>query len=180
MKYIILDRDGVINYDSEHYIKTPDEWIPMPGSIEAIARLHQAGYKIAIATNQSGIARGLYNLDILNAIHEKLRSAVKLAGGNIDVIFFCPHHPEEQCGCRKPEPGMLLSAARHFDISLSGVHMVGDTWRDAQAAQQAGCTPLLVRSNMPGYFDDVSNKFPNVQKFENLSQAVDFVLADKQ
>jgi D-glycero-D-manno-heptose 1,7-bisphosphate phosphatase len=144
MKLIILDRDGVINHDSEAFIKSPDEWVPIPGSLEAIARLNQAGYRVIVSTNQSGIARGLFNIVTLNAIHQKMHSAAQLVGADIDAIFFCPHAADDNCDCRKPKPGMLHEIAKRFDVSLKGVPTVGDSLRDLQAGFIVGCTPYLV------------------------------------
>ncbi len=144
MKLIILDRDGVINEDSDAYIKSPDEWRPLPGSLEAIARLTKAGYRIAVATNQSGVARGLFDLATLAAIHAKMNRAVATAGGRIDAIFFCPHAADQQCHCRKPRPGMIEEILRRFRADASAVTVVGDALRDLQAAVAAGCTPVLV------------------------------------
>ncbi|HVK95446.1 MAG TPA: D-glycero-beta-D-manno-heptose 1,7-bisphosphate 7-phosphatase [Noviherbaspirillum sp.] len=144
MKLIILDRDGVINHDSEAFIKSPDEWVPIPGSLEAIARLNQAGYRVIVSTNQSGIARGLFNIVALNAIHQKMHSAAQLVGADIDAIFFCPHAADDNCDCRKPKPGMLHEIAKRFDVSLKGVPTVGDSLRDLQAGFIVGCTPYLV------------------------------------
>lgn len=144
MKLIILDRDGVINEDSDAFIKSPDEWIPIPGSLEAIGKLSQAGWRVVIASNQSGVARGLFSMESLGAIHTRMRQAAAEAGGRIDAIFFCPHGPQDGCACRKPLPGMLHDIARRLDIHLTGIPMVGDSLRDLQAAAAAGCTPWLV------------------------------------
>ena len=144
MKLVILDRDGTINHDSDNYIKSIAEWRPIQGSIEAIARLSQAGYRIVIATNQSGIARGLFDTATLVSIHDALQHAVAQAGGRIDAFFFCPHAADSACECRKPKPGMLLEIARRFNVSLAGVHMVGDAPRDLEAAAAAGARPVLV------------------------------------
>jgi D-glycero-D-manno-heptose 1,7-bisphosphate phosphatase len=144
MKLIILDRDGVINYDSDNFIKSPDEWIPIPGSLEAIARLNQAGYRVVVSTNQSGIARGLFNIVTLNAIHQKLHASAQQVGAHIDAVFFCPHAADDNCDCRKPKPGMLQEIARRFDVSLKGVPTVGDSLRDLQAGYVSGCVPYLV------------------------------------
>jgi D-glycero-D-manno-heptose 1,7-bisphosphate phosphatase len=146
MKLIILDRDGVINQDSDEYIKTPDEFIPIPGSLEAIARLSQAGYLVLIATNQSGIARGYFTMDTLNQIHDKLQRLLNPYGGHIDGIFFCPHGPGDKCHCRKPQPGLYEEIAQRLNVDLSGVPAVGDSLRDLQAAQAVGATPILVRT----------------------------------
>lgn len=144
MKLIILDRDGVINHDSDEFIKSPDEWIPIPGSLEAIARLNQAGYRVVVATNQSGIARGLFNIVTLNAIHQKMHVAAQRVGADIDAVFFCPHAADDNCDCRKPKAGLLQEIARRFDLSLKNVPNVGDSLRDLQAGFVAGCTPYLV------------------------------------
>ncbi|MGE5652111.1 MAG: D-glycero-beta-D-manno-heptose 1,7-bisphosphate 7-phosphatase [Bacillota bacterium] len=146
MKLIILDRDGVINHDSDNFIKSPDEWIPIPGSLEAIARLNQAGYRVVVATNQSGVARGLFNIITLNAIHQKLHQAARQVGADIGAIFFCPHAADDNCDCRKPKPGLLQEIAKRFDVSLKGVPTVGDSLRDLQAGFIVGCTPYLVRT----------------------------------
>ena len=144
MKLVILDRDGTINHDSDQYIKSTAEWRPIKGSIEAIARLTQAGYRVVVATNQSGIARGLFDTATLIAIHDTLQRAVAQAGGRIDAFFFCPHAADSACECRKPKPGMLLEIARRFNVSLSDVYMVGDASRDVEAAAAAGARPVLV------------------------------------
>ena len=146
MKLIILDRDGTINHDSDDYIKSPDEWKPLPGAPEAIARLNQAGYRVAVATNQSGIGRGLYDMATLNAMHEKMHRIVNAAGGRIDAIFFCPHVPDDKCHCRKPLPGMLEDIGRRFGVDLRTVAMVGDTIHDVEAAAAVGAQPVLVRT----------------------------------
>lgn len=144
MKLVILDRDGVINLDSDQYIKSPEEWKPIAGSLEAIARLTQAGYRIAVATNQSGIGRGLFDMATLNAMHDKMHKAVSQLGGRIDAVFFCPHAQDSGCACRKPRPGMLLEIAERFDMALAGVPVIGDSLRDLQAAAEAGARPILV------------------------------------
>jgi len=144
MKLVILDRDGVINYDSEHYIKSPAEWKPLPGSLEAIAKLTQAGYRVVVATNQSGIGRGLFDMDTLNAIHNKMHQAVQGFGGRIDAVFYCPHPADSSCNCRKPRPGMFERIAACFNTSLTSVPAIGDSLRDLQAAVAAGAKPILV------------------------------------
>ncbi|GAA5231617.1 D-glycero-beta-D-manno-heptose 1,7-bisphosphate 7-phosphatase [Verticiella sediminum] len=146
MKLVILDRDGVINQDSSNFVKTPDECIPLPGSLEAIARMNRAGWRVVVATNQSGLGRGLFDMDTLNAMHNKLRDELSVLGGQIEAFFICPHLPDERCDCRKPLPGMLLDIARRFDVDLAGVPAVGDSMRDLEAAAAAGCTPWLVRT----------------------------------
>ena len=144
MKLIILDRDGVINYDSDKYIKSPAEWKPIPGSIEAIARLNQSGYRIVVATNQSGIGRGLFDMGVLNAINDKMTALVFQHGGRIEALFFCPHTAAENCDCRKPKTGMFEEIARRLETDLSGVPCVGDSLRDLEAAAKMGCQPILV------------------------------------
>jgi D-glycero-D-manno-heptose 1,7-bisphosphate phosphatase len=144
VKLAILDRDGVINFDSDQYIKSPAEWKPIPGSIEAIARLNQSGYRIAVATNQAGIGRGLFDMATLNAINDKMMEMVFRQGGRIDALFFCPHTALEQCACRKPRTGMLEEIAARFHTDLRGVPVVGDSLKDLQAAEQVGAQPILV------------------------------------
>ena len=144
MKLVILDRDGTINHDSDHYIKSLDEWRPIKGSIEAIARLTQAGYRVVVATNQSGIARGLFDTTTLVSIHDTLQRAAAQVGGRIDAFFFCPHAADSACQCRKPKPGMLIEIARRFNVSLGDTYMVGDSLKDVQAAVAAGARPVLV------------------------------------
>ena len=144
MKLIILDRDGVINHDSDQYIKSPEEWKPIPGSLEAIARLTQWGWRVVVCTNQSGVGRGLFVMDTLNAIHDKMVRAVSQAGGRIDAIFFCPHTNADKCACRKPKPGMFLEIAARYNVDLAGVPAIGDSLRDLQAAHAAGARPVLV------------------------------------
>ena len=143
---IILDRDGVINYDSAEFIKNEDEWQPIPGSLEAIGSLTDAGFTLAIATNQSGIARGLFDQRALDAMHAKMLRLVHEAGGHISRIVICPHGPDDGCDCRKPKPGMLEQLAQHFDTSLAGVPVIGDALRDLEAAAAVGARPILVRS----------------------------------
>jgi D-glycero-D-manno-heptose 1,7-bisphosphate phosphatase len=146
MKLVILDRDGTINYDSDQYIKSPAEWRPLPGSLEAIARLTQGDWRVVVATNQSGIARGLFDMATLNAIHAEMHRAVNQAGGRIDAIFFCPHAADSNCECRKPKPGLLREIGARFDANLKGVPIVGDALRDAEAAAAVGAKPYLVLS----------------------------------
>ena len=143
---IILDRDGVINEDSDDYIKSPQEWTPIPGSLEAMARLTRAGYRIAVCTNQSGIARGYYDLATLNAMHAKMRALLSPLGGRVDAIFHCPHGPDDHCACRKPLPGLFHRVAERFRVELIGAPAVGDSLRDLQAAQAVGAAPVLVRT----------------------------------
>lgn len=144
MKLLILDRDGVINHDSDEYIKNPDEWRPVPGSLDAIAQLTQAGWRIAVATNQSGISRGLFSMETLNAMHAKMHKAVTQAGGRIEAVFYCPDSADSNSPCRKPNPGMLLSISERFNTPLHAVPMVGDSLRDLMAAAAVGAQPFLV------------------------------------
>lgn len=143
-KLIILDRDGVINYESKDYIKSPDEWKPIPGSLEAIALLSQAGYTLAVATNQSGVGRGLYTEKALAAIHEKMCRCLKALGGTIDRIFYCPHHPDDACVCRKPRTGLFEQIAAYYKLDLKGIIAIGDSLRDIQVARRLACQPILV------------------------------------
>lgn len=173
-KIILLDRDGVINSDSLDYIKGVSEFILLPESIEAIVKLSAAGYKIGIATNQSGVSRGLYTEQELQAIHQKMLAAVQEAGGSIDAIEYCIHLPREHCSCRKPQPGMLLALAKRFNCSLTGVPFVGDRVSDIQAALAAGASPVLVLSTMTDR--EELKAYPNVPVFESLSQYVNQLL----
>jgi D-glycero-D-manno-heptose 1,7-bisphosphate phosphatase len=144
VKLIILDRDGVINYEREQFIKSPDEWRPIPGSLEAIARLNHAGFRVVVATNQSGLGRRLLDTATLISIHEKLHKALAQVGGRIDAVFFCPHTADANCDCRKPKPGMLADIGQRFGVELTGVPCIGDSLRDLQAAEACGAQPILV------------------------------------
>jgi D-glycero-D-manno-heptose 1,7-bisphosphate phosphatase len=144
MKLVILDRDGVINEDSDEYVKNPDEWIPIPGSVEAIARLTHCGWRVVVASNQSGVARGLFDMATLNAINAKMHRAVNQAGGRIDAVFYCPEHPDAASPFRKPEPGMFLAIAERFNVPLVDVPVIGDSESDLRAAIAAGAQPILV------------------------------------
>ncbi|HWS13979.1 MAG TPA: D-glycero-beta-D-manno-heptose 1,7-bisphosphate 7-phosphatase [Rhodocyclaceae bacterium] len=169
MKLIILDRDGVINQDSAQFIKSPEEWRPIAGSLEAIARLNQWGYRVVVATNQSGIGRGLFDMDTLNAIHDKMNRAVAQAGGRIDSIFFCPHAADSTCECRKPRPGMLLEIAVRYNVDLKGVPAVGDSLRDLEAAQAVGATPILVLTGKGQKTRDDPRLPEGIQVFPDLA-----------
>lgn len=175
-KLIILDRDGVINQDSETFIKTPDEWIPIPGSLEAIARLNQADYRVVIASNQSGIARGLFNIMALNAIHQKMHIAAQAVGAEIDAIFFCPHSAEDSCDCRKPQPGMLQTISKRFDVSLKGLPMIGDSLRDLQAAFVVGGAPYLVLTGKGAKTLAKGGLPPGTTSYPDLAAVVDHLL----
>jgi D-glycero-D-manno-heptose 1,7-bisphosphate phosphatase len=143
-RLVLIDRDGVINRDSDEYIKSVEEWVPLPGSLEAIADLTRAGFTVAVITNQSGIGRGLFSEETLAEIHTAMRAAVEAAGGTLAGIFYCPHRPDAGCDCRKPEPGLLLQAARRFGVALDGVAFIGDKPSDVEAAVAAGARPVLV------------------------------------
>lgn len=146
MKLLILDRDGVINQDSDAYIKSVEEWLPIPGSVEAIAQLSKAGWTVAVATNQSGVARGYYDIATLDAMHDRLRELVAEQGGDLGLVVYCPHGPDEGCECRKPKPGMLNTIGSFYSANLKGVWFVGDTQGDLQAATAVGCQPVLVKT----------------------------------
>ena len=180
MKLIILDRDGVINEDSDAFIKTPDEWIPLPGSLDAIARLTKAGYTIVVATNQSGLGRGYFDIMTLNAIHQKMQNAVKAAGGQIEAIFFCPHTASDNCDCRKPRQGMFSTISERFDTPLEDVPSVGDSLRDLQAAFLAGCTPILVLSGKGKTTLENGGLPPKTIIFDDLSAVADHLLEADQ
>ena len=146
MKVIILDRDGVINHDSDAYIKSTEEWIPIEGSLEAIARLNHSGYTVVVASNQSGIARGYFNIETLSAIHKKMDDMLSMLGGRVDAVFYCPHGPNDGCVCRKPKPGMLLDIGQRFNVPLTDVVFIGDSISDIKAASDAHALPMLVRT----------------------------------
>ena len=176
MKLVILDRDGVVNYDSTQFIKSPAEWRPIPGSIDAIAKLSQAGYRVIIATNQSGIDRGLFDMDTLNAIHEKMHRTVQQAGGRIDAIFYCPHAIEADCKCRKPRTGMFERIARCFNVDLVGTPSVGDSLRDLQAAAAVGARPLLVLTGKGTQTQAEGGLPEGTQVFPDLATAAEQIL----
>ena len=177
MPLVILDRDGVINEDSDAYIKSPAEWIPIPGSLEAIARLNHAGFRAVVATNQSGVGRGLFGMGELNAIHQKLHAALARLGGQLDGIYFCPHAPDEGCRCRKPRPGLLEEIAARHGIELTGVAAIGDSLRDLEAARAVGATPILVRT---GKGQAAEAQVPNswgVAVYDDLAQAAQMLVS---
>jgi len=177
VKLAILDRDGVINFDSDHYIKSPAEWRPIPGSIEAIARLHQAGYRIAVATNQSGIGRGLFDMATLNAINDKMMEMVFRQGGRIDALFFCPHTATEECGCRKPRTGMYEEIAARFHTDLKGMPAVGDSLKDLQAAEAVGEQPILVLTGKGARTREEGGLPRKTLVFEDLAEASRYLVA---
>ena len=171
MKLVILDRDGVINVDSAEFIKSADEWKPIPGSLEAITRLNHAGYHVVVATNQSGIGRGLFEVAALNSIHDKMHKALAHMGGRIDAVFFCPHAQEADCNCRKPRPGLLEEIAHRFNTELDGVPFIGDSLRDLQAATQVNAQPILVLTGKGKQTKTAGGLTPNVQIYADLDEA---------
>jgi len=177
MKLVILDRDGVINFDSDNYVKSPAEWRPIPGSIEAIARLNQNGFRIAVATNQSGIGRGIFDMATLNAINDKMMEMVFRQGGRIDALFFCPHTPVEECNCRKPRTGMLEEIATRFHTELKGVPCVGDSLKDLQAADAVGAQPVLVLTGKGRRTQEEGALPRKTLVFEDLAEASRHLIA---
>jgi D-glycero-D-manno-heptose 1,7-bisphosphate phosphatase len=176
LKLIVLDRDGVINEDSDDYIKSPEEFIPIPGSLEAIARLTQAGWRVVVATNQSGVARGYYDLATLQRIHDKLHRLLAPLGGQIEAIFYCPHGPDDQCECRKPKPGLLRDIEARLQVSLQGVPAIGDSLRDLEAAQAVGAAPLLVRTGKGERTLAKAKGLDGIPVYADLAAAVDALL----
>jgi len=176
MKLVILDRDGVINFDSDQFIKNPREWNPIPGSLEAIAQLNQAGFRVVVATNQSGVGRGLFDMSTLNTIRAKMHKLVALAGGRIDAVFLCPHAADSRCQCRKPKAGLFNDIAARFHVDLRNVHAVGDALRDVQAAVSVGARPMLVKTGK-GMRTLEGGQLPaGVPVFENLAQAAQAII----
>lgn len=180
---VILDRDGVINEDSEHYIKTIEEWHPIAGSIDAIARLSRSGFQVAVATNQSGLGRGLFTLEDLEAMHHRLCDMVETAGGHVAGIFYCPHTPDDHCDCRKPKTGLLDAIERELDASAYGAWFIGDNFRDLQAARAKQCVPVLVltgkgRDTQRQLADDPSGQWSDVRVFDDLAAAADALIAE--
>ncbi len=177
VKLIVLDRDGVINRDSDQFIKSPDEWRPIPGSLEAIARLNHAGFRVVVATNQSGIGRGLFDMATLNAIHEKMHKALGLVGGRVDALFYCPHTADSDCECRKPKPGMLKEIGVRFGVEMTAVPCVGDSGRDLQAADSVGAQPMLVLTGKGERTLRAGNFPKNTVIFPDLAFAASALLA---
>ena len=178
LRLIVLDRDGVINHDSEQFIKSPDEWRAIPGSLEAIARLNQAGYRVVIATNQSGIGRGLFGMTTLTAIHDKMFKALLQVGGRIDAVFYCPHAADSNCDCRKPKPGMFTEIGSRFGVDLHGVPVVGDGLRDLQAAHSVGARPMLVLTGKGEQTNAAGGLPSDTSVYPDLAFAVSALLAD--
>jgi D-glycero-D-manno-heptose 1,7-bisphosphate phosphatase len=178
MPLVIVDRDGVINYDSDDYIKCVEEWQPLPGSLEAVAKLSQAGYTVAVATNQSGLARGLFDLDDLEAMNAHMLERVHAVGGEIAGVFYCPHHPDDNCECRKPRPGLITAIENELGLSAVDAYLVGDSLRDLQAGLAKSCRPILVKT---GKGKRTLEKMPEslraiVPVFEDLAAAADYIL----
>lgn len=178
-RLVILDRDGVINHDSDDFIRSPAEWVPIDGSLEGIALLARHGFTVAVATNQSGIGRGLYDRRALAAIHRKMRDAVSRAGGSIDRIVYCPHRPDAGCECRKPAAGLLRKLARHYDVTLEGVPAIGDTERDVEAARAVGARPVLVLTgNGPVTRTALADKHVELETYDDLRAAAAALVAE--
>jgi D-glycero-D-manno-heptose 1,7-bisphosphate phosphatase len=176
MRLVILDRDGVINEDSEAYIKSHHEWQPLPGSLEAVARLTQNGIKVVVATNQSGLGRGLFDMSALNEMHAKMHKALAGYGGKVDAVFVCPHTPEDGCDCRKPKPGLFEQIAKRYDLELKGIPLVGDSHRDLAAGAAAGCTLMLVRTGKGAVTAQRADLPEGTLIFDDLSAAVDHII----
>lgn len=177
MRTIILDRDGVINHDSDAYIKSLDEWIPIPGSLEAIARLSQAGYRVLVATNQSGLGRGLFDTKTLDAIHNKMESAIRAMGGKLDGIYYCPHLPDDNCSCRKPKPGLLLQIQRDLGIELRQALLVGDSLKDLQAAAAVGAKPVLALTGNGIKTLGLIRQDQQIDIYQNLAEFAEMLIA---
>jgi D-glycero-D-manno-heptose 1,7-bisphosphate phosphatase len=185
VKLIILDRDGTINEDRDDFVKTPDEWVPIPGALEAIARLNHAGWHTVIATNQSGLGRGTFDMATLNAMHTKMNQLLAKQGGRIDAVFFCPHAPEDACGCRKPLPGLFEQIGERFGVALRDVPVVGDSLRDLQAGASVGCAPHLVRTGKGAALDDdqlerLCEQVPGTLVHADLSAFAEHIIRDER
>ncbi|MDJ0701342.1 MAG: D-glycero-beta-D-manno-heptose 1,7-bisphosphate 7-phosphatase [Woeseiaceae bacterium] len=179
LRLVVLDRDGVINRESKDFVKTRDEWQPLPGSIEAIGALSQAGFTVAVASNQSGLARRLFDRNALRAMHRKLRRLVDATGGNVDRIVVCPHGPNEGCSCRKPAPGLLRRLGRHYGIEMTNVPVIGDSLRDLQAAAAIGARPILVLTgNGRKTLELLKGELARTEVFDHLSAAADALIAE--
>lgn len=180
MKLVILDRDGTINSDSDEFVKSPEEWLPLPGALQAIARLNHAGWHVVIASNQSGLGRGLFDVASLNAMHAKMLKLLAAQGGRIDAIFYCPHTADDECHCRKPQPGLFEQIGLRFGVPLRGVPAVGDSLRDLQAGSSAGCEPHLVLTGKSEKYRGIAppeDLPPGTLVHQDLSAFADFLLA---
>ena len=184
-RLVIIDRDGTINEDRDDYVKSLDEWVPIPGALEAIARLNHAGWQVVVATNQSGLGRGLFDMAALNAMHAHMHQLLSQMGGRIEAVFFCPHTPDDQCGCRKPQPGLFAAIADRFKVDLQGVPMVGDMPRDLLAGVAAGCAPHLVRTGQGGRLSEgdlaaLRRQAPGLQVHDDLAAFANALIAQAQ
>ncbi len=185
MKLVILDRDGTINEDRDDFVKSPEEWVPLPGALEAIARLNHAGWHTVLATNQSGLGRGLFDMASLNAMHARMNQLLTKQGGRIDAVFFCPHVPEDQCECRKPLPGLMLLIGERYGVTLRDVPFVGDSLRDLQAGAAAGCPTHFVRTGKAAALTDaevaaIVAKVPGTQVHADLSAFADAIIQQER
>lgn len=185
MKLIILDRDGTINEDRDDFVKSPEEWVPLPGALEAIARLNHAGWHTVLATNQSGLGRGLFDMASLNAMHARMNSLLTKQGGRIDAVFFCPHVPEDQCDCRKPLPGLMLQIGERYGVNLTEVPFVGDSLRDLQAGAAAGCPTHFVRTGKAAALTDaqvaaILAQVPGTQVHADLSAFAEAIIQQER
>ena len=176
MKLVVLDRDGVVNEDRGAPITDPDDWVPLPGSLDAIGRLHQAGIAVAVATNQSGIARGLLDIEQLHAVHRRMHEAVAKHGGKLDLVVFCPHAESTECDCRKPAPGMLYTIGERLDIELTETTCIGDSLRDVQAAMAAAARPGIVRTGKGQKTLDSNKGLEHIPAWDDLASCVDALL----
>lgn len=181
MKLIILDRDGTINEDRDDFVKSPEEWVPLPGALEAIARLNHAGWHTVLATNQSGLGRGLFDMAMLNAMHARMNQMLGKQGGRIDAVFFCPHTPEDQCNCRKPLPGLMEQIGERYGVDLKDVPIVGDSLRDLQAGMAAGCPTHLVRTGNARQLEAkqlaaLLAQVPGTQTHDDLSAFAEYII----
>lgn len=179
MPYLILDRDGVINHDSDDYIKSPDEWRSIPGSLNAIARANRAGYRVIVVTNQSGLARGYFDINTLNAIHKKMHQKLAKLGGRIEAVIFCPHGPDDGCSCRKPRAGMLEEIRDRLKLSMDQIWVVGDSYSDIEAARTVGAIPILVRTGKGERTLVADNDLMDVQIFNNLEECINKLLENR-
>jgi D-glycero-D-manno-heptose 1,7-bisphosphate phosphatase len=181
VKLVIFGRDGILNLYRDDHVKAPQEWRPIPGALEAVARLNDAGWHAVVATNQAGIGRGMIDMASVNAVHAHMIQLAQKAGGRIDAVFFCPHTPDDGCDCRKPLPGMMLEVGRRYGVELRDVPLVADTLRDLQAAQAAGCQPHLVLSGRSAHLDeaqlqDILRQVPTTRVHRDLGAFADHVL----
>ena len=182
VKLIILGRDGILNLYRDDHVKSPEEWVPIPGALEAVARLNHAGWHTVVATNQAGIGRGMIDMASINAVHQRMMQRLAEVGGRVDAVFFCPHTPEDNCDCRKPKPGLMNQIAQRYGIEPRTVPMVVDTLRDLQAARAAGCEPHLVRTGRAVALTDaqvveIVQQVPATEVHDDLSDFADFLLA---